>query len=433
MTHNTEEQLGSVISDRDKGVPALPRPISLSEVRAQNWSVLREDVPLPIAILRESALRHNSSWMTSFLSRSGALIAPHGKTTMSPGIFDRQITDGAWGITLSTPHQVQVARSFGYNRIFYANQLVGRAAICYVLRELKAHPDFEFLCLVDSIVNARTLAEAAHELGLTKPLKLLVEVGYEGGRTGCRTLGEAIGLAEFVAENPLLELSGVEGFEGLLRGETREHTTQLVEAFLSQVTRVVERCDSLGLFDGPSVILSAGGSAFYDLVIEAFSAVRIGRPVTVILRAGCYITHDSVLLKRAFEALQDRSSAAAALGEGLQHALEVWAYVQSRPEPQKVIIALGKRDVSYDEFPVPLLWFRPSGAEVHPSSVPAGHEVIGLNDQHCHMSVPADSPLAVGDMVGFGISHPCLTFDKWRVIHFVDDDYGITSSIRTYF
>jgi len=49
------------------------------------------------------------------------------------------------------------------------------------------------------------------------------------------------------------------------------------------------------------------------------------------------------------------------------------------------------------------------------------------------MTVPAGSTLAVGDMVAFGISHPCLTFDKWQVICMVDDDYNVTSAIKTFF
>jgi D-serine dehydratase len=92
---------------------------------------------------------------------------------------------------------------------------------------------------------------------------------------------------------------------------------------------------------------------------------------------------------------------------------------------------MGKRDVSYDDLPVPLKWLRPErgvSADVAP-----GHEVTGLNDQHCHLRIPADSPLAVGDMVCFGISHPCLTFDKWQVIPVVDDDYNVISAVRTYF
>ncbi len=417
---------------REKGAPGIRNPLALSDVAAQGWNILREDLPLPVAVLKERALHHNSQWMKTFLGNSGALIAPHGKTTMAPAIFDLQIADGAWAVTVATPHQIQVARSFGYNRIFLANQLIGRAGIEFVLRELKDDPDFDFYCLVDSVENARAIAAAAAEAGLTRPVNLLVELGYEMGRTGCRTVDEAVGLARFVRETPGIRLSGIEGFEGFLRGASAAETTALVNQFLDMLVSLAEKCAAERLFSGDAIILSAGGSSFYDLVTQKLNSAKLDRPMAVLLRSGCYITHDSVMYVRAFEALRERNPDLAATAGGLQAALEIWAYVQSRPAPTKVIVGFGKRDASYDDFPVALLWFRP-GAVGKPAPISAGHQVVKLNDQHCHMTVPADSPLAVGDMIGFGISHPCLTFDKWRLIHLVDDGYRVTSSVRTYF
>src|SRR5690606_8872404 len=97
------------------------------------------------------------------------------------------------------------------------------------------------------------------------------------------------------------------------------------------------------------------------------------------------------------------------------------------------IIGLGKRDTSYDAgLPMPLFWSRPgSDAQLH--VLGGGHEAFEINDQHLFVRVPESTPLAVGDLVGFGISHPCLTFDKWRVIPIVDDDYTIASAISTAF
>lgn len=418
---------------REKGVPAITGSLALSEVGAQDWRVLREDLPLPVAVIREDALRHNSAWMKDFLAQGGVMIAPHGKTTMSPALFDLQFADGAWAVTLSTPHQIQVARSFGYDRIFLANQLVGRAAIVSVLTELRDCPDFEFYCLVDSAENVQAIGRIAQQLRLPRPVNLLVELGYPGGRTGCRTVDEAVGLASLVSHTGGVQLSGIEGFEGLLHGETREKTTAVVNAFLDDLVTVAEMCAAKGFFSGKAVILSAGGSSFYDLVVLKLRAAKLDRPSLVLLRAGCYITHDSLMYVNAFEAMRERNPSLAASGGGLRPALEIWAYVQSRPEPTKAILGFGKRDASYDDPPIALSWFRPGGAMQRPISVPPGHEVLRLNDQHCHMAVPENSPLAVGDMVAFGISHPCLTFDKWRVIHLVDDEYKVTSSIRTYF
>jgi D-serine dehydratase len=424
-----EDDLGP----REKGMPPVANELSPSDTGAQGWSLLNEDLPLPVAVLKQSALVHNSRWMKGFVAESGARIAPHGKTTMSPALFDLQLADGAWGVTLSTPHQIQVARSFGYNRIFMANQLVGRAGIDFVLSELRDNPDFEFYCLVDSRSNVEALAGAARRLGLARKLGVLVELGYPGGRTGCRSVGEAFALASFVAGEQALCLSGIEGFEGLLRGRDAQETHELVNGFLDRLTALAARCSQAGLFTSESVILSAGGSSFYDLVVAKLKAAAIGRPTVILLRAGCYITHDSVMYVRAFDALGARDPELAAKDGGLRAALEVWAYVQSRPEPTKAIVGFGKRDASYDDPPVALAWFRPSGAMSRPCAVPPGHQAVRLNDQHCHLAIPEDSPLAVGDMVAFGISHPCLTFDKWRVLHVVDDDYRVTSSIRTYF
>jgi D-serine dehydratase len=166
MSGSRDGSTEAALDLREKGVPGLREPVALSAVTAQDWWILREDLPLPLAVIKERALHHNSGWMRAFLASGGAMIAPHGKTTMSPAIFDLQLGDGAWAVTLATPHQIQVARSFRYNRIFLANQLVGRSAIEYVLRELQDHPDFEFYCLVDSIANARAIASAAELLKL---------------------------------------------------------------------------------------------------------------------------------------------------------------------------------------------------------------------------------------------------------------------------
>ena len=44
-----------------------------------------------------------------------------------------------------------------------------------------------------------------------------------------------------------------------------------------------------------------------------------------------------------------------------------------------------------------------------------------------------DRELPVGDMISFGISHPCTTFDKWQLLYLVDDDYRVVEAIRTFF
>lgn len=417
----------------DKGVPALAAPLPLGEVAAQGWSVLNEDLPMPVAVIREAALLSNSRWMREFLAANHASIAPHGKTTLAPALFDLQIADGAWAITVGTPHQLQVALAFGYRRIFMANQLVGRSAIAATLAALKAAPGTEFFCLVDDPANVAALAAAVRAEADQPPLNVLVELGYQGGRTGCRSVAQALDLARRVAaEQGALRLAGVEGFEGLIRGDGAPENMAQVTALLDGMVELAETAGREGLLSG-EVLLSAGGSAYFDIVAQRLGAARLSLPKRVLIRSGCYITHDSILYVRAQEALRRRDPALANAGGGLQAALEVWAYVQSRPEPGKAIIAYGKRDISYDDLPLALKWFRPGSGMEAPQPVPEGHVVEKLNDQHCHLLIPETSPLRVGDLIGFGISHPCLTFDKWRVMHLVDESYRVTGSFRTYF
>ena len=415
-------------------MPGHAGTIPIEAVGRQNWNLLREDLPLPLAVLKHDALLHNVRWMQRFVEESGAAIAPHGKTTMSPALFDLQMAAGAWGITVATVHQLQVARHFGFSRILMANQLVGRNNIEYVLSELKNDPAFEFWCLADFTMNVRRLSEAAQRIEVGRPLRLLVEIGYAGGRTGCRDQETAVEVARAIAAaGPHLVLGGIEGFEGLMGGGTPANGVDLVDTFLNRVAAVAEICAREELFAPGEVLLSAGGSMYYDLVATRLRAVNIGYPTKVVLRSGCYITHDDILYRRVFEALRQRRPELAAMDGGLRSALEIWAYVQSRPERGKAILGFGKRDASYDDPPIPLKWYRPGQSMTAPAALPPGHRVTHLNDQHCHLVLPDDSPLDVGDMVAFGISHPCLTFDKWRVMPVVDDNYNCVSAIRTYF
>jgi D-serine dehydratase len=203
---------------------------------------------------------------------------------------------------------------------------------------------------------------------------------------------------------------------------------------MQRVKDLAIACDRQDLFAGPSIILTAGGSAAFDIVARELP-VRLSKPVLTILRSGCYVTHDSGNYERLLAGVKARSGGVWQTRPGLQPALEVWSRVQSVPEPGLAILTMGKRDASYDiEMPIALKRFRPeAGATQQP--VPAGWTIAAMNDQHAYLRVRADDadPPQVGDLIGCGISHPCTTFDKWRVLFTVDDGYCVTGAIRTYF
>ncbi len=428
-----EALLETPVEPTNKGWPARMGPLPLGEVGRQGWNLLRGDLPLPVALIKGSALAHNSRWMRQFLEQFDVMLCPHGKTPMAPQLFARQLADGAWGITVATAQQLRVCREFGVPRVLMANQLVDPQGIRQAVAELAADPGFEFLCLVDSREGVERLAAGARDGGLVRPLTVLLEGGYMGGRTGCRSIDEALDVARCVAAAPELALVGVEGFEGQIRCPTPDETTRKVVQFLDFLVDVAVACAAEGLFAPGPILLSAGGSAYFDQAAERLRAARLSREIKVVLRSGCYLTHDSRLYRELFARLCERAPEVAKFGPGLRPALEIWACVQSTPEPGLAICTMGRRDVSFDAgLPVPERWYRPG---LHQAPQPLGEvfSVTALNDQHAYLAVPEDSPLRIGDLVGFGISHPCTTFDKWRLLYVVDDDYTVTEAIRTFF
>lgn len=409
-----------------KGFPPASADMTVADIGRQGWSLLDGDVPLPVAVLREERLRSNSAWMRAFAERNGLLIAPHGKTTMAPELFRLQLADGAWAITVATVQQLMVARRFRVKRVLLANQPIGRVAVDACFAALADDPDFELYCLVDSLAGVAGLAAGAARAQISQPLKVLVEIGIRGGRTGARTPAQALAAARAVAAAPGLALSGVEAFEGILPDAAAVHD------FLATFVDSLQAINGERLFaDGP-VVISAGGSAFFDRVATAFKAIEFDRPLHRVLRSGCYLTHDAVAYDKAFNRVVAESGELLPQGR-LEPALEVWSYVQSRPEPGLAILTAGRRDVGHDAgLPLPTLWHRPGQAGA-PEPLAGGHRVTGLNDQHAYLALPATSPLEVGDMVALAISHPCTTFDKWRLIMLVDEDYRVTGAVSTYF
>jgi D-serine dehydratase len=355
------------------------------------WAVglALSEIPLPALVLRESAVAHNLALMQGWCDERGVSLAPHGKTTMAPALIARQLAAGAWGMTAATVPQMAVMRDAGARRLILANQLVGAPEIAWFERE---RAGVEAYCLVDSAAGVQALAA-----GVKRPLGVLIELG--GPRAGCRTLDEALVVADAIA--PPLVLAGVEGFEGTLPEEE-------VDGFVDRLRELVEALDARRAFSAVDEILAtAGGSSFFDHVVDRLRFSGLSRPVRVVLRPGCYLTHD--------DGLYAESSPL----DGLRAALELWARVLSCPEPGLAIAGFGKRDASYD-LGLPIV------------RQPGGVTVEALNDQHAYLRDP-DGVLAVGDTVVCGISHPCTAFDKWPLIGVVDDDDIVLGAIRTYF
>ncbi|KAB0465799.1 amino acid deaminase [Vibrio kanaloae] len=387
------------------------------------YRLVDEDVSLPVAVIKQSALTNNLNWMQSFADHHQVKLSPHGKTSMTPAFFRQQLENGAWGITVATPAQAEIAAMAGAKKIIMANQLVGKTNMA-IVEQLISEFDVDFYCCVDSSVNVQQLSQ--YFANTKQTLKVLIEFGVPGGRCGCRSPQEVLELAQTIQDTPALSLAGIEVYEGVIHGDNAE---QDIRIFLKQALTSVESLASDGLIVGQPIITGAG-SAWYDVVAECLANLT---DYLAIIRPGCYAIHDTGIYldaqSKVLQRAQVNQGYACELGGDLESALEVWAYVISSPEPTKLVVGLGKRDVAFDAgLPIAERGYR-NGEAISVKGLTA----TAVMDQHTFVETDGSSEIEVGDMIAFSTSHPCLTFDKWRYIAISDDDHQVTNWVETCF
>jgi D-serine dehydratase len=412
-----------LISPLSKGLGSFNIALSPAELALLNWNLLREDLSLPAAVLYQDRLLHNLEWMRSFIAEYGVLLAPHGKTTMAPQLFRMQLEGGAWGITLATAHQTLVAWEHGVRRVLMANQLIGRQNFDIISRLLR-DPGFIYFCLVDSPAQIHQLGARFSASG--QQLNVLLELGVEGGRTGVRSQTQIAELLSAIEQHRhVIRLSGVELYEGVLDDEAA------IRVFLQRACALTRDLLAQNRF-AAKPILTGAGSAWFDVVAEEFTSAGFGDAVEIVLRPGCYLTHDVGAYRKAHDRMLRTNPVAHRMNSSLEPALQLWAYVQSIPEPNRAIIGFGKRDAAFDSgLPVPALHYRPGSAAPQPP--PSHWETTKMMDQHAYLRVEPGDDLQTGDMIAFDICHPCLTFDKWRVIPVVDSHHNVVDLVQTFF
>ncbi len=422
--NNTQRQAERQIGSLNKGLGAVNEDSTAEDVVRLGWNLLREDLSLPSAVLYRDRLEHNLAWMQRFMDAYKVRLAPHGKTTMAPCLFQMQLDKGAWGITMASAQQAMVAHAHGVRRVLMANQLVGRQNM-QMVAELLRDPEFEFYCLVDSAEGVELLGQFFSGRGLR--LNVLLELGVMGGRCGVR---DDVQLEQVLTAlnkwKNTIRLCGVELYEGVLK-EERD-----IRAFMQRACDVTRLLLERKVFARTPALLSGAGSAWYDVVAEEFAAAGFGNAVEIVLRPGCYLTHDVGNYEMQQKRILASNPIAREMRSGLVPALHIWAYIQSIPEVQLAVVTMGRRDAAFDSgLPTPALHFRSSSGE--PKPCPAHWETTKLMDQHAFLKTAAGDDLRVGDMIGFNISHPCLTFDKWRTLPILDEHYNVVAVVQTYF
>ncbi|MFF9406762.1 amino acid deaminase [Streptomyces anandii] len=408
------------VDHRFKGLPPDAHGLTVGELAAQRRDLFTGGFTTPVLALSAERLEHNLRLMETYAARHGLAFAPHGKTSMAPQLFQRQIERGAWGITLAVPHQARVAVAFGVRRVFLANEVVDPAALRWVAARLAADPSFRLVTYVDSVRGVELMDAAL--AGSVRPVEVVVELAAgEGARTGVRTEAECAAVADAVAATRTLRLVGVAGYEG----EVPRADPERVRTWLRRLVALAVDFDKAGRFGGvEEIVVSAGGSAWFDAVAEVFGEIpELSAPVLKLLRSGAYVSHDDGHYRRLtpFNRVPEEGA--------LEPAFRLWTQVVSRPCAEQAFVNAGKRDAAYD-LDLPLAQVvRRDGTE-RPAT---GIEVTGLSDQHAWLRTGPGADLEVGDWVGLGLSHPCTSFDKWPLIPVAQADGTVVEYIRTFF
>jgi len=396
------------LSHRDKGIPVRAAGMTVRDFLAAAPRL--SEFWTPLLVIDDETLEGNLAAMAAWCARNGFGLMPHGKTTMAPALWRRQLGAGAAGITVATAGQVRIARAFGVHAIQLANELVDPRGLRYVAGEL-SDPGFRFTCWADSVETVEAMERELAGIPLDRPIDVCVELGAPGGRTGARTIEDAVAVATRIRRSGSLRLAGVAGYEGAVGHGRSDSDLAAVRRYLQSMLDLHARLHDL--YDDGRAMLTAGGSAYFDLVAEVFAPTTTGMPRTdYVLRAGAYITHDHGFY-RSISPL-DPSRPDAGAGMTLAPAARGYARVVSRPEDGLAFLDAGKRDFPYDEgLPIPIAVAPDLGSAASPMS---GAEVVKLNDQHTFLRIEPASALPVGSVVELGLSHPCTMFDKWRFI-----------------
>ncbi|MBB5850885.1 amino acid deaminase [Amycolatopsis umgeniensis] len=401
--------------------------LTIGEAAARGAKLFEDGFLGPFVVLDEEAVEHNLRTMAEWCAARGVALAPHGKTTMAPQLFERQLQHGSWGITCANAGHLRIYRAFGVSRILLANQLLDPSGLKWLAAELDADEDFEFVCWVDSVRGVELMTEALR--GARRKVDVLVELGAEGGRTGVRDTETALAVAEAAHASPALRLRGSGGYEGALSHHTDEKSLRLISSYVDGLRKLVFAFDDKGLLDDAGqIIVTGGGSAYFDRVADELTKDWGGLDVLPILRSGAYVTHDDGFY-RVISPLGEHPRIGGVAS--FRPALRAWAQVTSKPTDELALLTIGKRDASFDEgMPEPRLIRKGDG----PPSALEGHAIQKMNDQHAFLSLPPGSPVEVGDWIALGLSHPCTVFDKWPLIPVVGPDgETVLDFVRTHF
>jgi D-serine deaminase-like pyridoxal phosphate-dependent protein len=237
----------------------------------------RAKLQTPALVLDLDVFERNLAHMTAHAKMHGIGLRPHAKTHKSVEIARRQIAAGAFGVCCAKLGEGEALGEGGIGSILLTSPVVTDAGIARVMALNAKIPDL-MIVTDNGAVAARLDASA---LAAGKPLKVLVDIDPNLGRTGIR-MADAPALIAQVAEAKGLIYMGLQCYAGqVMHLESPNERRALSLQVMKELGELRDKVTKAG--HAPKII-SGGGTGTFDIDPDAH--------VLTELQVGSYIFMD---------------------------------------------------------------------------------------------------------------------------------------------
>lgn len=331
------------------------------------------EIPTPALIFYPELIRANVARVVE-LAGSPERLRPHAKTHKTREITKLQLAVGVTKHKCATIAEAEMLASCGVPDVLLAYPAIGPNAtrLAQLATQFK---QTQFSALVDSVVGAKMLSQAAKQAGVM--IGFLVDLDVGQHRTGIAP-EFAVELYVTTAQLPGLTPNGIHAYDGHNRSESRADRDAMAVESLRLVSGVRTEIETKGL--SVPRIVSGGTPGF-----PSYAAIRDVPGLEC--SPGTYVLHDS-----SYDTSYPDFT-------GITPAAIVLTRVISKPKTNRLTFDIGTKAVASDP---------PAGKRMVlldvPDAMPIGH-----NEEHYIVETPSAEQFEIGDVVYAIPAHVCPT------------------------
>ena len=425
------------INSKIKGIPFL-KSKSVKKIKLEKLNIIKENIQFPILSIDKLQLINNIRIMKNFAIKNNLSLAPHCKTFMSPQLINNHLKK-TWGLTISNNQQLSTIINLNVKNIIYGNLIVNEANLIQYLDIVKKYRKLTniYYC-IDSLFGLNLLMKVVTKKKYKFKIRILIELGTKNGRCGIRNFKSFKKIVISLNNIPKnILVSGLFFYEGAIKNSSLSKVSKKIMDLLQFTFRCHEELVYQNLYKEKIKLISGGGSEYFDLVTKYFNKFNTKNDTKLILRPGSFIAYGHGYYEKKINNLKKRNIIKSISDKNkifFKPSLLLWSHVLSINDNGIAIVNFGKRDVSFDlGNPIPINVYRNKKKYRNNETKPNNLNVIKLNDQHAFLKYNNKIKLNIGDLISFGISHPCITLDKWKYVFLINSKFDVIDVYQTFF